>query len=190
MEFMMASGEGDEQLRRQRVILGSVPKTMRHFYCRDQVWETCERMANDFDCSIDYVINEAMRYYARSKQYEEPAPARKTCKGTPTPPRTQPGEVELYPAGTLFLEFENRRYPITKDTFTIGRGSKTSDLPIQDNSISRKHALVIRRHGTYYIKDLGSTNGIGHKGTRIDNRRIDEGDVYYICDHELRFTYR
>src|SRR5687767_8697807 len=51
-------------------------KTMRHFYCRDVLWETFEQMANDFDCSIDYLVNEAMRYYARSKNYQSPgAPA-------------------------------------------------------------------------------------------------------------------
>ena len=49
-------------------------KTMRHFYCRDVLWETFEQMANDFDCSIDYLVNEAMRYYARSKNYQSPAP--------------------------------------------------------------------------------------------------------------------
>src|SRR4026209_2374554 len=49
-------------------------KTMRHFYCRDVLWETCEQMANDFDCSIDYLINEAMRYYARSKNYHSAQP--------------------------------------------------------------------------------------------------------------------
>ncbi|MCA9673539.1 MAG: hypothetical protein KC464_00765, partial [Myxococcales bacterium] len=48
-------------------------KTMRHFYCRDVLWETFEQMANDFDCSIDYLINEAMRYYARSKNYQSPS---------------------------------------------------------------------------------------------------------------------
>ena len=47
-------------------------KTMRHFYCRDVLWETFEQMAGDFDCSIDYLINEAMRYYARSKNYQSP----------------------------------------------------------------------------------------------------------------------
>ena len=52
-------------------------KTMRHFYCRDVLWETFEQMANDFDCSIDYLVNEAMRYYARSKNYQSPATARR-----------------------------------------------------------------------------------------------------------------
>ena len=45
-------------------------KTMRHFYCRDVMWDTFEQMATDFDCSIDYLVNEAMRYYARSKNYQ------------------------------------------------------------------------------------------------------------------------
>lgn len=91
--------------------------------------------------------------------------------------------------GTLFLIYNGQRYPVTKDQFIIGRGSKTSDLPIKDGNISRQHAAVIRRNGTFYIKDLGSTNGIDYKGMRIDNKRIDEGDVFHLCDYELRFTY-
>ena len=91
---------------------------------------------------------------------------------------------------TLYLIYNGQRYPIAKDQFIIGRGSKTSDLAIKDGNISRKHAAVIRRNGMYYIKDLGSTNGIDYKGMRIDNKRIDEGDVFHLCDYELRFTYR
>lgn len=260
-------------------------KTMRHFYCRDVLWETFEQMANDFDCSIDYLVNEAMRYYARSKNYQSPGgqpvtqgapavapgpggpgPGGNNNTGGPTsysggppkpgngmrgqPPGTQPppqpgggmqgvrgraqpptpgyqgqnnvnvsartgsptgvpgmnamqhqqvqagpatgaSPMPMGPGGpTLFLIYNGQRYPVTKDQFIIGRGSKTSDLPIKDGNISRKHAAVIRRNGTFYIKDLGSTNGIDYKGMRIDNKRIDEGDVFHLCDYELRFTYR
>lgn len=198
-------------------------KTMRHFYCRDVMWETFEKMANDFDCSIDYLINEGMRYYARSKNYQTsmapqggaaprpgngrptnavPVPPGRDAHPTNPPPMPsrQPAPPPKPPApapapmatgaGTLFLVFNNQRYPIAKDQFIIGRGSKTSDLPIKDGNISRKHAAVIRRNGTFYIKDLGSTNGIDYKGMRIDNKRIDEGDTFHICDYELRFTYR
>jgi hypothetical protein len=206
-------------------------KTMRHFYCRDVLWETFEQMANDFDCSIDYLINEAMRYYARSKNYQsamqpggnpsqmggaqqqqqpgygyatgqatmQPPAARRSNVAPPPPPgpplgghrRGQPtNPPSLSTANTLYLIYNNQRYPINKDQFIIGRGSKTSDLPIKDGNISRKHAAVIRRNGTYYIKDLGSTNGIDYKGMRIDNKRIDEGDIFHLCDYELRFTYR
>jgi len=116
-----------------------------------------------------------------------PAPARR-----PAPPAPRPATAEAAPAGaaTLFLIFNNQRIPIDKDQFIIGRGSKTSDLAIKDGNISRKHAAIIRRGGTYYIKDLGSTNGIDYKGMRIDNKRIDEGDVFHLCDYELRFSYR
>jgi hypothetical protein len=242
-------------------------KTMRHFYCRDVLWETFEQMANDFDCSIDYLVNEAMRYYARSKNYQSPGgpqvtggnpvdgrsapsnsnppnaypgnnkPPGRNAPATQQPPPTNlspstsapsrrpapptpgyaarnnavntggpTGHVQQHPPSsgasgggggypmsgnpTLFLIYNGQRYPVTKDQFIIGRGSKTSDLAIKDGNISRKHAAVIRRNGTFYIKDLGSTNGIDYKGMRIDNKRIDEGDVFHLCDYELRFTYR
>jgi hypothetical protein len=216
-------------------------KTMRHYYCRDVLWETFEQMANDFDCSIDYLINESMRFYARSKNYQAgtassqslpaqpangpsvapptpprprvptqapataqagmearpnrpttpPAPPPRPARSTPAPPnpRVTPEPVSSG-SPTLFLVFNNQRIPIEKDQFIIGRGSKTSDLAIKDGNISRKHAAVIRRNGMFYIKDLGSTNGIDYKGMRIDNKRIDEGDIFHICDYELRFTYR
>ncbi len=220
-------------------------KTMRHFYCRDVLWETFEQMANDFDCSIDYLINESMRFYARSKNYQAgsgqsskelpvqgggnvlarpitqpPVPAaqmlerptleRPTLERSPAErspversPTPRPVAIPVPPAPaprtdqpattggpTLYLVFNNQRIVIDRDQFIIGRGSKVSDLAIKDGNISRKHAAIIRRSGMFYIKDLGSTNGIDYKGMRIDNKRIDEGDVFHICDYELHFTYR
>jgi hypothetical protein len=109
---------------------------------------------------------------------------------TPPPPPAADGTPGGSAAPPLYLVFDNQKYRIDKDQFIIGRGSKSSDLPIKDGNISRKHAAVIRRNGTYFIKDLGSTNGIDFKGMRIDNKRIDEGDLFHLCDYELRFTYK
>jgi hypothetical protein len=114
--------------------------------------------------------------------------------GVTPPPPAHGLSAEGTPGGSaappLYLVFDNQKYRIDKDQFIIGRGSKSSDLPIKDGNISRKHAAVIRRNGTYFIKDLGSTNGIDFKGMRIDNKRIDEGDLFHLCDYELRFTYK
>ena len=44
-------------------------KTLRSFYCRDYLWELFEVMTRDLGCSMDYLINEAMRHYARSRNY-------------------------------------------------------------------------------------------------------------------------
>ncbi len=188
--------------------MSQVKKTMRHFYCRDSLWEMFEQIANDRDCSIDHLVNEAMEAYSNGQygggQKYEPPPSDSSglidgdLSGKslpPPPPATRPRKVTgrtaaLSATPTLFLIYAGQRYPVAKDQFIIGRGSKSSDLAIKDGNISRKHAAVIRRNGTYYIKDLGSTNGVDYKGMRIDNKRIDEGDVFHICDYELRFTYR
>jgi hypothetical protein len=113
------------------------------------------------------------------------------------PPHPHAGGQLAYDGGSavaaplpVYLVFDNQKYRIDKEQFIIGRGSKSSDLPIKDGNISRKHAAVIRRNGTYFIKDLGSTNGIDFKGMRIDNKRIEEGDVFHLCDYELRFTFK
>lgn len=90
----------------------------------------------------------------------------------------------------LYVIFNGQKIPVTKDEFVIGRGSKTADLPIKDGNISRRHAAIVFQGGAYYVKDLGSTNGIEYGGRRIDSKRIEEGDMVAICDYELRFTYR
>ena len=33
-------------------------------------------------------------------------------------------------------------------------------------------------------------NGVEYNGQRISRKPIAEGDIYRICDHEVRFTYR
>jgi hypothetical protein len=113
----------------------------------------------------------------------------------PLPPAAAPVAVPPPTPGggsapPLYLIFGNQKYIVDKDQFIIGRGAKTSDLPIRDGNISRKHAAVVRRAGAYYIKDLGSTNGIDFNGERIEARKIEEGDVYSICDYQLKFTFK
>lgn len=191
-------------------------KTLRHFYCRDALWKVFEKISGDADRGIDDLVNEAMWSYAREKGYvgEGESPARPTAVmravGGPPPPPPPPGRAapspypprppgsvpppqlsdHAAPAPPLYLVFQNQKYLIDKDQFIIGRGATSSDLPIKDGNVSRRHAAVIRRDGHYYIKDLGSTNGVDFNGQRIDNKRIEEGDTYHICEYQLRFTFR
>src|SRR6476659_6583426 len=44
-------------------------KSPRTFQCRDMLWETFEQMARELECSVDYLINEAMKQYARQRSY-------------------------------------------------------------------------------------------------------------------------
>ena len=79
---------------------------------------------------------------------------------------------------------------INKDRFIIGRGKQSSDLTIKDPNVSRQHAMVEFLNGTYYMVDMGSTNGVEYNGQRIARKAIAEGDLFRICDHEVRFSYR
>jgi neural Wiskott-Aldrich syndrome protein len=42
-------------------------KTVRSFQCRDALWDTFGLLAADLECSVDYLINEAMKQYARQR---------------------------------------------------------------------------------------------------------------------------
>lgn len=90
----------------------------------------------------------------------------------------------------LYIIFNGQKIPVTKQEFVIGRGSKSADLAIKDGNISRRHAAVVMHNGEHYLKDLGSTNGVEFQGRRFDSKRIEEGDLFRICDYELRFTYQ
>ena len=85
--------------------------------------------------------------------------------------------------------YQGRKIHIQKDQFIIGRGSRSADLPIKDPNVSRKHAAILFHNGAYYIKDLGSTNGVEYGNQLVDSKRIDEGDAFSICGHPFHFTY-
>src|SRR5262245_62781867 len=42
-------------------------KRTRSFQCRDGLWEALEQMAGDLECSVDYLINEAVKQYLRQR---------------------------------------------------------------------------------------------------------------------------
>lgn len=98
--------------------------------------------------------------------------------------------VQLLPTSTptLFLIFNGQRHRITREPFVIGR-HPSSNLQIRDGHVSRKHAAVLWRHGAHYIADLGSHAGIEYRGMKIDNKRIEEGDLFRIHDYVVRFTF-
>ena len=52
------------------------PKTLRSFACRDRLWALFGDMSTELECSVDYLINEALRQYARSRRADVEAAAR------------------------------------------------------------------------------------------------------------------
>src|SRR3954463_7135760 len=44
-------------------------KTTRTFQYREALWQKFEQMARELECSIDYLINDSMKQYARQRGY-------------------------------------------------------------------------------------------------------------------------
>jgi pSer/pThr/pTyr-binding forkhead associated (FHA) protein len=124
--------------------------------------------------------------------------------GAPPPPPPPPGAYgQQQPMGgpmghgvvmasngrRLVLYYRGQRHEVNKDRFIIGRGKQSSDLTIKDPNVSRQHAMIENLNGQYFMVDMGSTNGIEFNGQRLQRKPIASGDVFNICDHELRFVF-
>ncbi len=71
---------------------------------------------------------------------------------------------------TLTIEsgpLQGQQYPIDKDVCTVGRDA-ASDLSLNDNSVSRHHARIIRRGTEILLEDMGSLNGTSINETLIN----------------------
>jgi hypothetical protein len=67
--------------------------------------------------------------------------------------------------------------PLRDEITTIGRGLRV-DVRLDDPSVSRLHAEIVRRGPYYYVADLGlSRNGTRVNGRPIARRVLDDGDV-------------
>jgi hypothetical protein len=57
----------------------------------------------------------------------------------------------------------------------IGR-DETSDILLEDTSVSRRHASIMREGGTYLLRDSNSTTGTTINGRQIQERELNDGD--------------
>jgi hypothetical protein len=61
-------------------------KSVRSLQIRDSLWETFEQMARDLECSVDYLVNEAMKQYARQRANTATLPTGEPPRGLEPPP--------------------------------------------------------------------------------------------------------
>ncbi len=81
-------------------------------------------------------------------------------------------------------------FPLNDGRTSIGRGLQ-ADVRINDEGISRTHAIIERVADSYLLNDAGSTNGTFANGDRIDRVPLGEGDKIQIgATSVLRFTYQ
>lgn len=72
------------------------------------------------------------------------------------------------------------------DGTVLGR-SNESDVVLIGRSISRRHARFEQREGTWFVADLGSSNGTLVRGKRVESAALVDGEEFRVGDVELRF---
>ena len=91
-------------------------------------------------------------------------------------------------AQTAILLIDGRRVVISPAGAVIGRG-RQSDVVLTDPNVSRQHAEIRPRGGSWVIADLGSTNGSQLNGRRIDGSEVlRPGDEIELGSSVLTFS--
>ena len=80
-------------------------------------------------------------------------------------------------------------FAIDQDRMSIGR---TPDAPVflDDVTVSRNHALLVRRKDGLYIDDLGSLNGTYVNRRRIESHKLADGDELQVGKYKLTYLAR
>ncbi len=84
---------------------------------------------------------------------------------------------------------EGESFAVEGERMSIGR-RPDSEVFLDDVTVSRDHAMLIRRGDGWHLDDLGSLNGTYVNRERIESRRLDEGDELQIGKYKLTFHAR
>jgi pSer/pThr/pTyr-binding forkhead associated (FHA) protein len=101
-------------------------------------------------------------------------------------------ELEERGTGTVLLirsggGREGETITLDVDVLTIGR-SPHSDLFLDDVTVSRHHARVLRDEGGFWVEDLNSLNGTYVNRKRIEQQRLFDSDELQIGKFKLVFV--
>jgi FHA domain/zinc-ribbon domain len=80
-------------------------------------------------------------------------------------------------------------FPLEGERLTVGR-RPDSDIFLDDVTVSRDHAVIVRRGGDYHLDDCGSLNGTYVNRERIESQRLADGDELQIGKYKLAFLSR
>lgn len=80
-------------------------------------------------------------------------------------------------------------FAVQGERMSIGR-RPDSDVFLDDITVSRDHALLIRRGDHWHLDDCGSLNGTYINRKRIDSQLLDDGDEVQIGKYKLTFHAR
>jgi len=97
-------------------------------------------------------------------------------------------EPEPEPAQAT-VTFDGKTRLVSAPRAVLGR-SRQCDVRLPDANSSRRHAEIRHEDDTWWIVDLGSTNGTLVNGKRAKRERLDDGDVITLGSTDIVFGVR
>ena len=80
------------------------------------------------------------------------------------------------------------RYALDSDVVSLGR-DPSSDIFLDDITVSRRHAEVERDGARYSIRDVGSLNGTYVNRQLVEHGELSEGDEVQVGKFKLIFVH-
>jgi FhaA, N-terminal domain/FHA domain len=109
-------------------------------------------------------------------------------------PKTVPEPTQAVSAAELGVEPElvtlnwnGSSHEVKQRRVVIGR-SRDCDIQLADANVSRRHAELRQEGASYWIVDLGSTNGLEVNGKRVKRAKLRSGDTITLGSTDLRFA--
>ncbi|MBI3966287.1 MAG: cyclic nucleotide-binding domain-containing protein, partial [Chloroflexi bacterium] len=75
---------------------------------------------------------------------------------------------------------------IDQEIEIVGRSAENS-IRILDATVSRRHALIQREGNSYWVEDLGGSNGTFVNGQRVERHALSDGDVVQFGQFQMVF---
>ena len=109
-------------------------------------------------------------------------------------PKTVPEPTQAVSAAELGVEpdlvtlsWNGSSHEVKQRRVVIGR-SRDCDIQLADANVSRRHAELRQEGASYWIVDLGSTNGLEVNGKRVKRAKLRSGDTITLGSTDLRFA--
>ncbi|OBH63415.1 BTAD domain-containing putative transcriptional regulator [Mycobacterium sp. E2479] len=101
--------------------------------------------------------------------------------------RRRPAEPAQESVVAHLRDAHGRRYPLRGTVTRIGRLAE-NDIVLEDDTVSRSHAVIVDTGNAFVITDLRSANGVDVGEQRIRaSATLTDGDRICICGHEFTF---
>lgn len=78
-------------------------------------------------------------------------------------------------------------YFLEKDRFVIGR-RPTCDIQVNDQGVSKEHAVILTVGNDQILEDLKSTNGTLVNGEKLDRHILQNGDVIEVGRYKIKYV--